>query len=115
MSKVTLEVQDVAAHIAGLLAPVTVPSIKLRRDIGSIQVDKVMISEPRGDYPALQFSFEIEGGMGVEIRVRFDQFQKDPKGYIGELLDSLNVMRHAARERRAGRTLEVAGAQAMRG
>lgn len=114
---VDINTKQVAVHVAGLLQKVAVPSLRHRKDIGDIQVDKVVIHEPtdNGEYPALQFSFEMANGLGAEVRVRLDQFAADPHGYIKDLLGNLRDMQFAAMQRRSGQRLMVAGVRQATG
>ena len=109
MSKTYIDVnrRDVATFIASKLAPMAVPSLKLRNDLANIQIDNVKIEESYHQHPAVRLNFEIAEGMGIELLVKLVDFALDPTGYMRDLLENINGIKHKALNRRNGRKAEV--------
>lgn len=109
MSKTHVDVnrREVASFIAGKIAPMAVPSMKVRNDIANIQVDHVKIEESYHEHPALRFKFDTAEGMGVELLVKLLDFALDPVGYMRDLMENINGIKFEALKRRNGRQAEV--------
>ena len=99
--------RDVAIFIASKLAPMAVPSLKLRNDLANIQIDNVKIEESYHEHPALRIKFDIAEGMGVELLVKLLDFALDPVGYMRDLMENLNGIKFQALNRRNDRQAEV--------
>ncbi|WP_347506191.1 hypothetical protein [Pseudomonas anguilliseptica] len=73
-----------------------------------MQVDQVVLIENHDEHPAIQFNFDVAEGMGLEVRVKLAEFAANPATYMRDLLESLQGIRLAALQRRAGRQDEIA-------
>ncbi|SEJ46619.1 hypothetical protein SAMN05216201_10982 [Pseudomonas linyingensis] len=104
---ITVNAAQVAAFVAGKLAPLAVPSPRLRPDIGAIQIDRGIIVEHYEEHPTVRLQFDTAAGMGVELNVRLAEFAADPATYMRDLLENLQGIQHAAQLRRAGRQTEI--------
>lgn len=108
MSQIIIDANQVADFIARKVGVFAVPSERLRADIGSVQVEKVVMREPAGPQPALRLSFDMAEAFGVELLVKLQEFAADPAGYMVDLFENLRGIRHAASMRRNGRQAEIA-------
>ena len=107
MRNINIGWKQVADVIARLVAPMTVQSLQLRRDIGLVQVDAVEIKKPDGAHPAVQLQFEMADALGVQLNVKLAEFAADPIQYMKDLLHHLRSLEHSAKMRRAGRQAEI--------
>lgn len=107
MTTMFIEWKQVADVIARLVAPLTVQSFQLRRDIGLVQVDAVEIKEPDGGHPAVRVQFEMAHDLGVTLNVKLAEFAADPVNYMQDLLANLRKLEHGAKLRRSGRLAEI--------
>ncbi|WXL27752.1 hypothetical protein WG219_09995 [Ectopseudomonas mendocina] len=107
MSKIYVDANQGAVFIATKVSVFAVASARLRTDIGAVQIDNVLVREASGQLPAVRLSFEMPEALGVELLVKLDEFAADPAGYLFDLFDNLQGIRHAALMRRSGRKDEV--------
>jgi hypothetical protein len=95
---------EVAVHVAGLLQSMAAPTHRFRKDVGNIQIDMIKIHDvTTNNHPsAIQFSLETPERMGAELRLRLDEFAKNPHGTVADLIRNLTGIVHEARRRRSG-------------
>lgn len=103
----TVDYQQIAGFVANKLQEVAVPSSTLRKDIGDIQVDPVIIIENYEEIPAIRLEFEMDGGFGMEVKVRVKDFVANPQAYMRDVFENVNGIRYAAELRRQGHDAQV--------
>lgn len=81
---------------------IAIPSKKHRPDVGYCQIDlgvvRERVSQPE---PIVQVAFDIEGDMGVTLKLKLMDFLEDPENYLRDIFQQLGPMRrNVARRRR---------------
>lgn len=109
MSKsfITVDRQEVAGFIASHVAPMAVPSQRVRNDVANVQIDMVVVVENYDEHPAARLKLDVAEGMGLDIVVKLAEFAENPSEYMRDLVGNLHGIRLAALQRRSDRQAEV--------
>lgn len=80
---------------------IAVPSKRHRPDVGYCQIDlgtvRERVSKPE---PIVQVAFDVEGDMGVTLKLKLMDFIEDPENYLRDIFQQLGPMRRNVLRRR---------------
>lgn len=111
--------RDIGKALAEQLVAAGIPitSRRFRPDVGPVQIDLAFIEEmPSRPEPLIRLQFEVEGEMGVDLKVKLVDFLRDPQGYTQGLFQHLAPMRrNVLRRRRDRRALDTTIYAAIQG
>lgn len=111
--------RDVAKALAEQMVADDIPikSRRFRPDVGPVQIDLAFIEEvPSRPEPLIRLQFEVEGNMGVDLKIKLVEFLEDPKRYVQHLFTHLAPMRrNVLRLRERRRNLDASIYQSLQG
>ncbi|WP_163557577.1 hypothetical protein [Halomonas sp. NO4] len=75
-------------------ADIPIKSRRFRPDVGHVQIDNCIAEEKvTKPHPVVRLQFEVDGGMGIDLKVKVVDFLTDPAGYTRDLFAHLGPMR----------------------
>ena len=92
---VSLTQREIAVVVARAVAKAAlpIPSGKFRNDVDHIQIDPVVIeakvTQPKS---GVRLQFEVEGGYGITLNVKLEEFEASPMAYLKDLFKQLHPM-----------------------